>query len=343
MTVEQQTPKANQPNKVRRSANNHTFHPRCSVKKTMPSPSSSSLPFFDPSAIPDDGSNHSLDPNEDDNSLSSEDEENKAKNGQRDRSLSMDDSSSNPNHQEGSSSTNEPALAQEETILVKRSKLFMYLVLLTAAVAAAVATYFFVSQGQHDDFEREFHNAADEVLKGAEHSAKQIFGTIVKLGDSLTSSALSANEDKNGKMSSSLSWPNVTLPNFDIRTTAPFEETYNSADVVLFAPKVAQQDRQGFEQYAAQHQGWIADDLRYKGLHYARPGRIPLEIHTLSQDDALQPFAAPLWQMGPVPEALVDAIILKDLYTHPSFRRMIDDVEIDKKLLVSTMHKQTNS
>ena len=227
------------------------------------------------------------------------------------------------NNKYNQNESNDNQLAKKESLLVNRSKIFMYLVLLTTATVASIGTYFFASQGEQDDFEREFDNTANELLKGAEQNAKQIFGSVIKLGESITSFALGDGSK----------WPNVTLPNFDVRITEPFEDTHNGAQMVLFAPKVKQEDRYAFEEYAVQNQGWISDDLRNKGLQYARPGRIPERIHTISTDDAALPFAAPLWQIGPVPS--VSDPILADLYTHPSFRRMIDDVEIDRKLLVS--------
>lgn len=170
----------------------------------------------------------------------------------------------------------------------------------------------------------QFDNTADELFKGAENNAKQIFGNIHKLGETITSFALGTEA----------TWPMVMLPNFDIQTTAAFEETRKSADLVLFSPKVWTDNRTVFEDYAVRHQGWVQEDLAYKGLQNIRPGRISNRIHTMweDDDDVTLNFSAPLWQLGPVPTKV--PFLLTDLYSHAAFRRMIDDVEIDKKLLV---------
>jgi hypothetical protein len=54
-----------------------------------------------------------------------------------------------------SATSNETAIAQDETSAVNRSKFLMHLVLLLAAAAVATATYFFMSKEEQDDFEYE--------------------------------------------------------------------------------------------------------------------------------------------------------------------------------------------
>jgi hypothetical protein len=46
-----------------------------------------------------------------------------------------------------------PVLAQKETTAVNRSKLLVYLVLALAATGVGYATYYFLSEGEQDDFE----------------------------------------------------------------------------------------------------------------------------------------------------------------------------------------------
>lgn len=168
----------------------------------------------------------------------------------------------------------------------------------------------------------QFDNSALEIIKGSEENAKNIFGDALKLSDTITSFALATNA----------TWPFVTLPDFEILSTQSFN-TSVGAEMMMFAPRVPREDRQKFETYAQLNQGWIKQDLANRGEAGIDPGSIPKKMYFVSEDDDVQTeFSAPLWQIGPAPTNA--SIILKDLYSQASFRRMIDDVLIDNKMLV---------
>lgn len=116
------------------------------------------------------------------------------------------------------------------------------------------------------------------------------------------------------------------MPNFDIRTTNPFEQLAG-AELYIFSPIVPASNRAGFESYAWDEQGWIEEDLSLRGLGGIRPGKIPRRIYSFSglyeEETQEVEFHVPIWQVSPVP---TDAsIVLLDLYSHPSFNRMIND------------------
>jgi hypothetical protein len=132
-------------------------------------------------------------------------------------------------------------------------------------------------------------------------------------------------------MATNATWPFVTLPDFEVVTSKSFNTTAG-AELFMFAPRVPRQERRAFEAYAQAHQGWIKQDLENRGSDID-PGPIPERIYTVSKDDDVETeFSAPLWQIGPAPTNA--SIILKDIYSQASFRRMIDDVLIQKQLLV---------
>eukprot|EP00977_Amphora_coffeiformis_P003737 scaffold742_cov165-Amphora_coffeaeformis.AAC.13 len=227
------------------------------------------------------------------------------------------------------------ALAYNETKAVNRSKLLVYAVLLVMATGASIGTYFSVYWGEQHDFEQQFKNDAEELIRGSEDNSKNIFGGAMKISDSLTSFALATNA----------TWPFVTLPNFEIATTPAFAANAG-AEIVMFAPKVFRKDRRAYEQYAQIHQGWIQEDLRNRGLEDVDPGKVPEKMYYVSKDDDVETeFSVPLWQIGPAPRNAT--IILNDLYSQASFRRMIDDLSevvdheslskvlIEKELLLS--------
>lgn len=169
----------------------------------------------------------------------------------------------------------------------------------------------------------------------AEANARKIFGQMHGLSTTMTSFAERSN----------MTWPNVTLPHFDIR--AKEAEDLTGMELIVFSPIVTVSNKAGWEDYAWKHQDWISEDLKYhEGGEDLHPGNITREIFTYNQyksalglDDGDrmltvydEEYYVPLWQMGPVPTNA--SIINIDLYSNPSFHRMVNDVlEIEHKLL----------
>ena len=164
-----------------------------------------------------------------------------------------------------------------------------------------------------------------QIIDAADASAKDSLSTLNSLSNALTSYAMSTNA----------TWPFVTLPQFDIRSTETFE-TAAGAELFMFAPIVHRDQKADWEKYSVAQQGWIKDDLFYRGLRNVKPGNIPDEIvsflETSSGDDEDQMFV-PLWQLGPVPTNA--SVVNLDLYSHPSFHRMVDDVMAAKSIVLS--------
>lgn len=137
------------------------------------------------------------------------------------------------------------------------------------------------------------------------------------------------------------SWPNVTIQNFDILTSNPFEEEVGP-ELILFAPIVADDQKKSWQEYAVQNQGWIKDDLALRGYEGVEPGQISDEIYAYNYDKEsakFTNFSLPLWQMGPVPKS--PSIVMMDLYTQASFRRMVDDANLVRHILLSEVVDRT--
>lgn len=91
-------------------------------------------------------------------------------------------------------------------------------------------------------------------------------------------------------------WPNVTIRNFDILTTELFEQ-FVGPELYLFAPIVSEEKRKEWEQYAHDNQGWIREDLFFRGLQNVNPGYIPNEIYSFGGDDeSMNEYHVPIWQ-----------------------------------------------
>jgi class 3 adenylate cyclase len=171
-------------------------------------------------------------------------------------------------------------------------------------------------------FSTQFLDFSKQLLCGADINAKDILGKLPSLSDTLTSHTTSINA----------TWPFVTLPNFDIRTKDSFEKL--GAEITIFAPLISKENKHNWEKYAIEHQGWIKEDLSLRGLQKVRPGDIPEAIWPFGDhEDADDDLFVPLWQLGPVPTN--SSIVMLDLYSHPSFRWMIDDALEIKHILLS--------
>ena len=93
----------------------------------------------------------------------------------------------------------------------------------------------------------------------------------------------------------------MTLPNFDIRSTDSFSKSAGT-ETITFAPIVPRELKRQWEAYAFQQQGWIREDLDYRGQNEVDPGSIPKRIYSaIEGDDFEGNFTIPLWQLGPVP------------------------------------------
>lgn len=137
-------------------------------------------------------------------------------------------------------------------------------------------------------------------------------------------------------LASEAQWPNVTLPNFDIRTTDSFEKLAGP-EVFIFAPVVTKDNLLGYEKYAWDNQVWIRQDLALRGLGKVDPGFINTKVYPWIDGQLEEHLNAqvhvPIWQVGPVPTKA--EIVNLDLYSHPSFQRMIDECMEVRHLLLS--------
>jgi hypothetical protein len=172
----------------------------------------------------------------------------------------------------------------------------------------------------------QFNAYAGDIAQNANSNAKKIASQVKILGTSLTSVALSKE----------MTWPNVTMPHFDLHAREAEELT--GIELLVFSPIVPYEEKDGWEEYAWDNQGWIQKDLDLLGAKGVDPGSISRHIYSyrereLARDDKdkgrhleVQDDEAyvPVWQLGPVPSNA--SIINLDLNTHPSFRQTILDV-----------------
>ena len=131
-------------------------------------------------------------------------------------------------------------------------------------------------------------------------------------------------------------WPNITLPDFDKR--AATTEGLAGVELLAFVPIIASKAAAQWEEYAWEHQGWIAKDWSHHDdpvdagaispkLYYDGPNtgdtdanKNQLDIHT------------PIWQV-PVPHNA--SVVNFDFYHQPQFRDRFNDVIETRKRMIS--------
>ena len=135
-------------------------------------------------------------------------------------------------------------------------------------------------------------------------------------------------------LSTGLRWPFVTVPHFEIRGGRARKD--GLSETFGFSPLVAAEDKQEWEEYSIQNQGWV---LEGRGIDVDDPAQasflpttpiIPTEISYVNENSTLSPYGpvdantpdtpfAVNWQMSPVP-ALTYTVNLNlrssDLYRH---------------------------
>jgi hypothetical protein len=166
----------------------------------------------------------------------------------------------------------------------------------------------------------------------ANANAKEYLKKLVGLSDTITSYSVG----------SGAVWPNVTMKNWDILTANALDDSSIGPELYIFAPIVPENQKKAWEAYAMENQGWIKDDLALRERGDVDPGEINEEIYAYNFDKEswqFVNFSLPIWQIGPVPSNA--DIIMMDLYTQSSFRRMVDDAYLVRHILLSEVVDRT--
>jgi class 3 adenylate cyclase len=170
----------------------------------------------------------------------------------------------------------------------------------------------------------QFKSFAKDIIDSSEHKAESKLAVLHGLSKTITSYTLSTG----------MEWPLVSIPHFEIRMREARE--LSDAELIAFAPIVSKDDKAIWEAFAVKSQGWIQEGLVFQGLADVSPGKIAKQIHPFSNEGAIKEEEGvfiPLWQIGSAPTNA--SIVMMNLYTHPSFKRMIVDVLEIKHALLS--------
>jgi len=244
--------------------------------------------------------------------------------------------------QTGGSSSESSTLAKAETAAVQRSKLLVLFVLTLAAIGISVATYIFVRAAETQEFEDKFHDYALEMESLIHDEARNSLLTMNNFAMGITSESLSRH----------VTWPFMTIPHLEVRGTRLNELSHNL--MMSFSPLVAQDEREDWEVYTQDMQGWIQEGLDYdtewitanrRSRRQLLDTNISSTIHRGSLDSAKQdpnparfpeegpgPYL-PVWQLVPAPHN--PSVVNYNLLSHEIFERLYHFVNQTKSPIVS--------
>jgi class 3 adenylate cyclase len=192
---------------------------------------------------------------------------------------------------------NRDTFTKKETKAVNSFKSAVYFVLVLSAIGSAVATFFLVQQEQTQAYKSDFYSLVETVAMDVDAKIRGVVTQLKSTSSSITSQSMAINDKK------------ATVPQFDRR----MDDFVNTTELIMYAPLILESEKNDWETYSVQEQGWIDEALLNRGWT-AETTVIPGTIQSLNASTFQDRFA-PVWQMSPVPRDR--SIINTDLYSHP--------------------------
>jgi len=155
-----------------------------------------------------------------------------------------------------------------ESQTVRRWKLLMVAVLLVSMGGIALTIFLHTSNLEVSEFDKQFHDDADKVMKDMGTKLDFSLGAI----DALVVSALSFARFTNQ------TWPYVTIPDFAVR--AAKIRAISSAVTLIIYPFVKPNERQEWEAFAARNNQWVDESIDVQSRDDTYHGPILREYET---------------------------------------------------------------
>jgi hypothetical protein len=143
-------------------------------------------------------------------------------------------------------------IGQEETKVIFKLRLLVFLVLSLAALAVSLSVYYITKNAEDEEFKASFEGNALKVIESFEEIVGQKLGALASLGVAFTSFARSHNQ----------TWPFVTMNDFQERAAS----TRSLSESLFFEllPIVTNKDRAAWEKYSLKNMGWLAEGRAYQ-------------------------------------------------------------------------------
>jgi hypothetical protein len=277
--------------------------------------------------------------------------------------------------------TTSTSLFSVETRLIARYRMFTLIAIAIAAVACGTTTYFIVQHREKVDFNTQVsrrlfgpsiffavhvyvYNIRETYLchclsfmvQFTDYSSKikDIIGRHVK--DTFDGMAARSASITSIALAKGATFPNLTLPNFEVQGF--FYNKISDALLTSFAPLVKMENKQAWDNYSVENQGWIDrglnlsagflhNDLIDGGNHtnFVRAQIAPSIYRFLNYSEGTRVVQtepgvqygpgnyAPVWQQSPAPHD--PSIINFDLLSHPVISRHYHEMWSTNSLVIS--------
>ncbi|CAB9523712.1 Receptor-type guanylate cyclase gcy [Seminavis robusta] len=173
----------------------------------------------------------------------------------------LDDSASSV-HDEGEDQKEKVVIARAETRKVGYLRVALFLCLLCVAGCISFAMFWKGKESEQNEFESYAKEACRKVVSTFQSSAARRIGTIASFTTSIASNAAARGE----------SWPNVTVPDFEMQASMILDLAAVMSITVL--PVVTGENMQGWVEYTLQNKAWFNQSLAFQeanGVNYSLP------------------------------------------------------------------------
>eukprot|EP00934_Nitzschia_sp_Nitz4_P002991 Nitzschia sp. Nitz4//scaffold42_size132992//130258//132649//NITZ4_003423-RA/size132992-augustus-gene-0.123-mRNA-1//-1//CDS//3329551790//2981//frame0 len=215
------------------------------------------------------------------------------------------------------------SIGDVENSRVSCTRIIMLFVLFTVATSMSFVVYYSSLQAEQEAFDYGFEVVADKVTKEFEGGAARRLAAVDSFATQISSYAQATNA----------SWPNVALPDYERRGRSIMELSDMLALVLI--PIVTKENRESYEQFTVENQGWIQEGLELQGipeedwdhesmaiveyvLGHSPNMTIPEKIFALNGTESIEetgdgPYA-PFWQLCPAVPSV--NIVNYNTFTH---------------------------
>mmetsp|Transcript_20229 Transcript_20229/g.43726 ORF Transcript_20229/g.43726 Transcript_20229/m.43726 type:complete len:1181 (+) Transcript_20229:158-3700(+) len=204
------------------------------------------------------------------------------------------------------------------------SKTFVVIVLLASAGVVGYLTHWFMSSEETENFETQYKFDAEDVLGISKTHAARLVNTMMSTSILVTSFSNFGGD----------SFPNLTIPDWEAFASQALFVTGGLS--MAYSPTVTEDNRVGFETYAVENRGWIAESFEFRGEDY-EPVTISEYIYRKTSRNNIPeappgPYS-PLWMLSPPPKDY--SVILFNLFNQPTYKRLARFCSFTKETAIS--------
>lgn len=198
---------------------------------------------------------------------------------------------------------------------------WMAVVVVMIGITAAIvigSTYYFLSSEEEHAFESTFEQHSVVIAENLRFHSQKVIESLETFSETITSFAGAASTV------SGVSWPFITIPDFDRRGKRAKDEAY--IEMLGFSPVVTYEDRHAWGTFTEYEQDWLGKGegtMTNKEIY-----RLDEETGKVVPDDNI--LNLPFWMTSPVPHnaSLINFNLLSDSLYNYLFNAMIESDHI---------------